>query len=218
MAAARQEAALDLLPERGVMADIGAGDGLLALRLAARAGVFQVFATEFGQMPYVRLARACAGVQKIALRRGDGLVPLIGEPLDGVAVLGMGGRTILGILALATAFPRARFVLGPMQSAAELRRGLRARGLRIDDERLVVQAGRPYQLIAASLGESPPLSTLDAVLGPILRRTRPKGFRLLVERQHHLLAARLRGAGDAERQEILREIAAVEAEGDDEDL
>ena len=216
MPAARLEGALALMPSRGVMADIGAGDGLLARALAARAGVFHVFATELAAGPYQRLAQACAGEQKIDLRRGDGLVPLIGEPLDGVAVLGMGGRTILGILELVPAFPRARFVLGPMQAAADLRRGLHTYGLRIEDEDLVLQAGRPYPLIVACQGEAPPLSALDALLGPVLRQTRPEGFRLLVERQRHLLAARLRGAGDAERVEILREIAAVEAEGDEE--
>ena len=212
--AKRLEGALELMPETGVLADVGAGDGDLARRLAERPGVFAVFATEFGEAPFHRLELACRGTQKVSLRRGDGLRPLLGEPLHGVAVLGMGGRTILGILDLAQAFPTALFVLGPMQAAADLRLGLRACGLAIVDERLVMQGGRPYPLIAARHGEDRQLTALDAVLGPVLRRTRPKGFRLLLERHRHLLDARLRGADEASRQEILREISLLEAESD----
>lgn len=212
--ARRLDAALELLPETGVLADVGAGDGLLARRLADRPQVLRVFATEFGEAPFRRLAAACEGVQKLALRRGDGLRPLLGEPLDGVAVLGMGGRTILRILDLAHAFPRAIFILGPMQAAAALRSGLRARDLEIVDERLALQAGRPYPLIAARLGDGAPLTSLDALLGPVLRRTRPEGFRLLLERHRHLLDARLRGADEGHHWEILKEISALEAEGD----
>ncbi len=212
--AKRLEGALDLLPATGVLADVGAGDGLLARRLAERPAVFHVFATEFGEAPFHRLALSCQGAQKVSLRRGDGLRPLIGEPLDGVAVLGMGGRTILRILDLAQVFPTAVFVLGPMQSAADLRLGLGARGLAIVDERLVLQGGRPYPLIAVRQGEGWPLTALDAVLGPVLRRTRPKGFHLLLERHRHLLDARLRGADEASRREILREISLLEAESD----
>lgn len=210
----RLEAALELLPEAGVLADIGAGDGLLARRLAERPHVFSVFATEFGARPFERLTASCQGAQKVTARRGDGLLPLLGEPLDGVAVLGMGGRTILHILDLAQAFPKARFVLGPMQSAADLRLGLAARGLRIVDERLVLEGGRPYPLIAAELGRGASLTALDAVLGPCLRRTRPEGFDLLLQRHRHLLVARLRGADPSDRQRILHEIDALEGEGD----
>ncbi len=208
----RLECALDLMPRRGVMADIGAGDGLLARRLAEQADVFMVFATEFGELPWRRLENACEGAQKLTLRRGDGLRPLIGEPLAGVAILGMGGRTILRILDLADAFPHATFVLGPMQSAADLRMGLAQRGLAIVDERLAVEADRPYPLIAARLERPAELAPLDAVLGPVLRRTRPAGFDLLLRRHRHLLDARLRGANGERRAEILRQIAMLEAE------
>ena len=212
MPGSRLECALGLMPNGGVLADVGAGDGLLARRLAERAGVCQVFATEYGEGPFGRLAAACSGIQKLTLRRGDGLVPLTGEPLDGVAVLGMGGRTILKILDIAHAFPRAVFVLGPMQATAALRLGLAERGLAIRDERLVLQSGRPYPLIVAAEGEGPHLTALDAMLGPVLRHTRPQGFGMVVERERQLLAAKLRFAGEAERGIILGEIAALEAE------
>jgi len=214
MLAARLEAALGLLPAQGVLADIGAGDGALGLALAQRPQVRHVFATEYGEGAYQRLQRTCAGAQKVTALRGDGLRPLIGEPLDGVAVLGMGGRTILRILDLGRAFPQALFVLGPMQSAADLRLGLLPRGLAIVDERLVLHGGRPYPLIVARHGLADPLGPLDAVLGPVLRRTRPRGFRLLLERHRHLLEARLRGADAARRDAILADIAELEAEGD----
>jgi tRNA A22 N-methylase len=191
----RLRAAAELLPSRGEVADVGAGDGELARMLAARQSFSRIIATEAGEGPFERLARACSGEPAIDLRFGRGLQPLRGETIDGVAILGMGARTILEILADHVEHEHAVFVLGPMQHAPTLREGLAPLGLSIIDERLAVEAGRVYELIAAQATPAPVLSWLDLQLGPILRITRPSGFDLLCKQRLQPLRARLASAG-----------------------
>ncbi|MDA8346270.1 MAG: tRNA (adenine(22)-N(1))-methyltransferase TrmK [Thermaerobacter sp.] len=211
---ARLRAAASLLPKRGRIADVGAGDGALSLLLAAEAEHVQVIATEAASGPYARLAAACRGEARIALRFGSGLSPLRGERLDAIAVLGMGASTILQILEGAAEHPGTLFVLGPMQHTPVLRRGLRERSLAIVDERLAVEGERVYELIAARIAPSPPLSWLDQQLGPVVRRTHPPGFARLCEQRLRLLRARLRGAKGSLHLELEGHIRAIEEEYD----
>ena len=212
MASERLAAAEDLMPRRGVLADVGAGDGRLALRLAMRSEVEAVYATEKGGEVLRSLRRTCAHRAKLVVRAGDGLAPLRGLHLDGVAVLGMGGLTILGILREAADHEGATFVLGPMQAAPQLRSGLADLGLEVVDERLARHGGRVYPILAVRHGEARPLSGIDAALGPILRRTRPDGFTQLVRERLAYLHARLEGACGARRAALARDIEDLEAE------
>lgn len=202
-----------LLPG-GRIADVGAGDGDLSRLLAADPAVDAVIATERADGPLRGLMAACAGIPKIEVRRGDGLAPLGTERLDGVAVLGMGARTILHILQASGRYPGTVFVLGPMQHAPTLRAGLSPLGLRIADERLASEGGRVYELIAAAHGAAPPLSWLDVQLGPVLRQMRPPGFDALCLRRIHGLEARLFGAKGDARDEILDHIRQLKEEYD----
>ncbi len=210
MSKTRLRAAQDLLPRCGRIADIGAGDGALALSLARSGEQIRVVATEVSAEPFARLARACAAAPLVEVRLGDGLAPLRGEVFNAIALLGMGARTILEILRNAHEQPNALFVLGPMQHAPTLRAGVGALGLRIVDERLVLERGRLYELIAAHQGEAAPLSWLDQQIGPVLRTTRPPGFSDLCRKRIVPLSARLMGAAPDQREDLLRKIRSIE--------
>ncbi len=212
MSLERLRAAKALLPPQGRVADVGAGDGDLARMLAADHAFSHVIATEAAEGPFARLRRACGDDRSIELRFGQGLAPLLGETLDGIAILGMGAGTILEILEDHREHQGAVFVLGPMQHAPTLRRGLAASGLAIVDERLALEAGRVYELIAVRAAECPAMSWLDLQLGPVLRKRRPPGFGLLCEQRLRPLRARL-AAGRSDPG-LLANIRAIEEEYD----
>lgn len=195
----RLRAALELLPRAGPVADIGAGDARLALALARAGHPGPIYATEWSEGPWRRVVAASARDPRIAALYGDGLAPLAGRSLAAAALLGMGPRTLLGILARHAEFPGTHFVLGPMQGAATLRRGLRGLGLAIREERLARERGRFYPLLLAAAGEDPhPPDPMDDLLGPHLRISRPAGYaeyvRLAIRRLEAALGKSPQGA------------------------
>lgn len=190
---ARLRAAVELLPVEGAIADIGAGDGRLALHLARIGAGGPIFATEVHEGPWQHLVRGTADEPRIVCRYGDGLRPLRGERLRAAALLGMGPHTILEILQLHEEFPGCAFVLGPMQGAPRLRYGLRALGLTIVDERLARERGRFYPILRTErCGAPPPADALDDLLGPHLRHRRPAHFDEFAQRTALRLAGELK--------------------------
>lgn len=116
--------------ERALASDIRPGPLAAARRAAARHGI-----------PYAEGAA-------LELRLADGLRDLALDAGDAIAILGLGGREILGILE-GGVWPRdavLRIVVQPMQQAATLRLGLARLGFRRLLERVVISGGRDYQL------------------------------------------------------------------------
>lgn len=94
----------------------------------------------------------------IVLRLGDGLAPVKAVETDDVVIAGMGGETIVEILAAAdwVKDARLRLVLQPMTRAEELRRWLLTSGFAITEERLVRDGHRLYPVMAAAYTAAEP--------------------------------------------------------------
>lgn len=94
----------------------------------------------------------------IALRLGDGLVPVAADEADDIVIAGMGGETIVEILSAAdwVKDTRLRLILQPMTRAEELRRWLLTSGFSITEERLVRDGHRLYPVLAAAYIAAPP--------------------------------------------------------------
>lgn len=212
---ARLKMALALLPRSGPVADIGAGDGRLALALARAGHPGPIYATEWSEGPWARVLAAAALDPRIEAVYGDGLSPLAGRDLAAAALLGLGPRTLLDILARHREFAGARFVLGPMQGAATLRRGLRALGLAIVDERLPRERGRFYPLVVAAAGDvTADPDPLDDLLGPCLRRDEPPGFQAFVASSIRRLEGEVRKSPHGARDDLVRVLARLREEYD----
>lgn len=84
------EATLHVASPRAAVADIGAGDGQVALRLQELG--LPVVATEFHAGAYARLPI------RLDRRLGDGLAPLRPGEVEGAIIAGMGARNMIGIL------------------------------------------------------------------------------------------------------------------------
>jgi len=196
--------ALEILPGSRV-ADIGSDHGRLPLALAARGLAAYCLATERDGARLARIARPEAGTPsaaRIAYRAGDGLDAILPEDrIDTVVLSGMGGRTIVRLLAATGAEGLAirRLVLQPRSEAVLVRRYLSATGWRPVSERLPSERRRFHLTIAAERGDDdalyrhPALDRDDLLAaGPLLVRARaPELFSVLrqeVDRLEAILA------------------------------
>ncbi len=148
----RREQVLALVPCRRVVADIGSGDGQLAVELVLRRCARRVIATEKREAPRMRVAsyvEARGLGDRIEVRLGDGLLPLnVGEAE--VAVLaGMGALTMRDILQQAPSHLASLelVVLQPLNDVSHLRRWLWEQELGIAHETLVEEKGRLYPVM-----------------------------------------------------------------------
>lgn len=142
----RQRALVDAVPPgAGSVADVGAGDGQVALALA-RAGA-RVIAIEHTEAAVARLRRASAG--RCDVRLGDGLTALAPGEVEGCVIAGLGGPSIISILEAALERVRALrwLVLGPHRENHRLEVWLSANRLPPDRVRFVMERRRLYEII-----------------------------------------------------------------------
>lgn len=206
----RLSAAAELvLPGRPVL-DVGTDHGLLPAALVASGKVPRVVASDVGSEP---LAVAAATIarhdveDRVALRCADGLRAISPGEVATIVIAGMGAQRIAAILQAAPEQRRsaARLVLAPNEDAPLLRAWLTAHGYALVDERLTIDRGRYYVVMAAEAGEVSSLSAVELLVGPwLMRRGGPVLQRWL--RRELALAERARAGlsrGRAQRADAL---------------
>jgi len=154
----RLAAAAALVPPGTRVADVGSGSGALAAHLLRSGQAAACIATERTALLARELAPG-AGALGLDVRSGDGLAPLRPrDRLDVLVMTGFGGQAMAAILERGdwARLGLRRVVLGPHGGAAPLRRFLAARGLGVVAERLVLERGRFYLVLAAEPGAPPP--------------------------------------------------------------
>ncbi|HCC33346.1 MAG TPA: SAM-dependent methyltransferase [Clostridiales bacterium] len=197
-----------------VAADVGTDHGHLAAYLLDTGRCSRVIAIENAPGPAERAQRHLArrGGDRAELRRGHGLDPLAPGEADVAIIAGLGGDTMVAILAGARD-KASRFILQPMTRAARLRAWLVNERFLVVDEDLIDEGRRLYDLLVAVPGGpgdgvacSPPVEPFqltpdgrlsrDLVLeiGPLLLAG---GHRLLPRRLRELAGRRQRVAAMA---------------------
>jgi tRNA (adenine22-N1)-methyltransferase len=144
----RLRAVTEAVPiEAGSAADVGSGDGQVALALVRRG--IRVIATELRPGPFSRLPAS------LERRLGDGFSVLRPGEVDGVIVAGLGGRTIAGMLEAGreVAHSLRWLVLQPQQHLSQLEAWLVRSGYRLPAVRDVDEGRRSYRVL---LVEPPP--------------------------------------------------------------
>ena len=206
------------------LADVGSDHGLLPLALLASGGASFAIATERTRDRAARIGRPPRGApwaSRFVVRDGDGLAPLLpGDRLDTIVVCGLGGRSIVRILAgtgarLARLAPSV-LVLQPRSEPALVRGWLLASGWRLTAERLDMDRGRRHLTLRAEPGDDDRLYrdaglTRDDLLaaGPLLIRSGGadvvEAWRDTRERLRRILAAGTQGeTADRARAELRR--------------
>lgn len=157
----RLQAAADMINGSRLSADIGCDHGRLSVALLQQGRTDRVIASDISApslQKATQLASLCGLENRLVTVLSDGMAHLGPSEADAIILCGMGGELIARILEgnLPAAKNARCIVMQPMRGIEELRRFLRENGFRIADERLVPDAGRIYQIIAAKSGEPDP--------------------------------------------------------------
>ena len=206
-----------LVPRNARVADVGTDHAYLAIALLNERDAKLVIATDKNEGPCAAARRTLSTTglsERVSVRCGDGLSPLLPEEVNTVCIAGMGGGLITSILTegIEVLSDVSRLVLQPMNDAEKLRRWRYEDGWHSVAERLAMVEGRLYEIIAAEPGvEEAPAQWL-LTLGPILWRDRPPLFAYHVESQVGRLRRILRGmekSRSARESEAYRNITEV---------
>jgi tRNA (adenine22-N1)-methyltransferase len=210
--------------EKGAyLADIGTDHAYLPLYLAENGMLSGAVASDIHKGPIVSARKniAEAGFSDlIHTELTDGLHGIEKYPVTHIAIAGMGGLMIAGILEEAP-FIRERktkLILQPMQHIPELRQELAKKGYHIEKETQTTAEGKFYQIICAVYdGEIRSISDTEAMLGAynIAHKAENKeNFTQLCNRHLDILNERIKGmekgGHDASRERALAE--AIQAE------
>ena len=195
------------------LADIGTDHGYIPAALLLEGRTERAVASDIAPAPLDR-ARATAErwglTERMDLRLGSGLDVLAPGEADTVVIAGMGGDTLVDILAAAPWCRETALLLQPMSRAEVLRPWLAENGFSIRRERLVQDRGVLYPILDVSGGEMA-LSESEA-WGGVLLGDDPLWGRFLEEQILRLRRAaaglfRARDSALAERRETFLRIA-----------
>ena len=163
----RLQAVASLVPQGSCFADIGTDHAYLPVWLLEQGVIASAVAGDIAAGPCQAAQTTVAmhgAASSIAVRQGSGLAVLRPGEADCIAICGMGGSTIISILAadMAVAKGAQRLLLQPMAGAAALRRWLVAQGWCITREALVDDEPHFYEIICAERAEKYAARASDA--------------------------------------------------------
>ena len=154
----RLAAAARLIGQAHTVADIGCDHGRLSVALLQSGAVWRSIASDISAASLEK-ARALAmyvGLQdRIETRCAGGFQALLEQEADAIAICGMGGTLMLEILSEARIplMGAIKAVFQPMRGIEELRSYLYASGYRVQEDVIVHDAGRFYQVFSVIPGQ-----------------------------------------------------------------
>lgn len=158
----RLRAVADQVAPGSRLADVGTDHAYLPVRLLMDGTINGAIAADLREWPLARAretARRFGVEDRLSFRLCDGLRGIVPEEVDTVAIAGMGGETIAGILAQAPWTKQGtRLLLQPMTSFLDLRSWLQQNGYVIESERIAQEGARLYAVLQVHGGQMEPLS------------------------------------------------------------
>lgn len=159
------------------LADIGTDHAYLPIYLIQNGIISLAVAGEVNKGPFKAAQEAIERLDlssKISLRLGNGLSVVSPGEVDTAVIAGMGATTIIGILQEQpqVVVSLRRLIIQPMVAAPLVRRWLTSNGWKLVEEKLVIDDGKLYEIIAAERGDSPEFEPVLYEIGPILWKDR----------------------------------------------
>ena len=225
----RLRAAAELVREGSSLADIGTDHAYLPVWLLLEGRISRAIAADLRPGPLDR-ARATARQHRcsdrVDFRLCDGLTGLHPGEADTIVIAGMGGETIARILEGAHWVRDAAvtLILQPMSAQPDLRRWLWRAGFGLEQERIICEGEKLYNIFLARFGDASPMTVgeewagrqcpeLDQPLrGEYLSRLLEKARRALVGLERSREGKDSPRAG--ELRQICRELEQMEQEWD----
>lgn len=164
----RLQAVAQRVPLGARLADVGTDHAYLPAWLLLEGRVPFAVCTDLRKGPLERARETVErhGVaDKVSLRLCDGLAGVDSGEVDCVAIAGMGGETILNILAAAPWVREKTCVVQPMSSLGDLRAGLGRLGLRVAGETIVREGETLYIVMDLAQGPEGPLTAAEVLVG-----------------------------------------------------
>lgn len=231
MLSARLRTVADMVTRGNVVCDVGCDHGFTAIYLVQNGISPRALAMDLREGPLSAAGEhiaACGLRERIETRLSDGLHKYKAGEADTLICAGMGGGLMMRILAMDREKTDSfrELVLQPQSELEQFRRFLRESGYRIQDEEILQDEGKFYQVIRAvtdrgrdsrsgsaevsdkAEGE---LCKLKDRYGPVLLQKRTPVFLSFLEREEAIceeILARLRSQGlaDDKRRERYEEV------------
>lgn len=164
----RLQTVADRVPAGVRLVDVGTDHAYLPAWLLLQERIPFALCTDLRPGP---LERARETVEKwdvagrAGLRLCDGLAGVCPEEVDVITIAGMGGETILTILAAAPWVLKKGLVVQPMSSLSDFRSGLASLGLHISKESLAQEGETLYVVMDLAPGAEGPLTKAECQVG-----------------------------------------------------
>ena len=198
-----------------LLADVATDHGLLAAAAVSCDIAERAVATDLREAPLLRARDEIEHQdleERITLRRGDGLAPLLDLPVDALVIAGISGELMARMLESAPQVVEKlqQIVLQPNKDSELVRAWAYGHGWHLQDEQMVEQKERTYSVMAwkRGQGEDPayahPHLSLSAqmLLGPLMVERRDNVSQAYFHEQAARLAAALASGGEAQRQQL----------------
>lgn len=164
----RLQTVADRVPVGARLADVGTDHAYLPTWLLLQERIPFALCTDLRPGPLNRARETVERwdvADRTELRLCDGLAGVGPEEADCIAIAGMGGETILTILAAAPWAREKGLVVQPMSSLADLRGGLAPLGLHIEKETLAQEGETLYVIMDLAPGPEGPLTAAQRQVG-----------------------------------------------------
>ena len=169
----RLSAVAEFVGHGAKLVDVGTDHGKLPIYLMPTGKVSFAVASDKNEGPlfFARENINRAGLEKkISVRLTNGLNSVQPGEVDTVVVAGMGGALIKEILASSPLVLESveSLILQPMNEGAALRRWLYENDFYIENEILVKEDGRIYEIVLAKSGTRKMPKEIELLLGPVI--------------------------------------------------
>lgn len=159
----RLQSVADLVPEGAILADIGTDHAYLPVWLLLEGRIRSAIAADLRRGPLERAmltAQLYECTDRVAFRLCDGLSGIEPNEADTIVIAGMGGETIAVILEGApwTQNRAYTLVLQPMSAQNILRRWLWQHGYSIQNEAVVCEGDKLYNIFVVRYGNAAPMT------------------------------------------------------------
>ena len=205
----RLQCIASLVPQGARLADVGTDHGYLPVWLLQHGRIESAIASDINALPldHARAtAREYSVTERMDFRLCPGLAKIKAEECDAIAIAGMGGETILGILEAApwTHEGVHTLILQPQSAGQALRQYLAGHGFLIEREALAQDGHFLYTVLRAKKGTMPPLTPGQQYATPQLLAEGGPLLGAYLARIEAALAGTVRGLQKASEPEKLR--------------
>ena len=203
MISLRLDLAFSLYDPCALAADIGTDHARLPIALLRSGKCRRMILTDLSGSALNRARENIAGAgltNRVVFRQGDGLLPLKDQPPCGmISILGMGGRTIQGILSAGgSELHGASLLLSAHTDLPLVRRGIMEAGYRMISEDPCLDGGRFYLIMKALPGREE-YTGQDLRLGKAVFRSASPDLGPWIRHRIQVLEAKAAGLKRAER-------------------